>query len=128
MNPEQQRIAIATACGWTELHQARCHYRIEGQSDTYLSGVPPETRELFVGDEPPFYLTDLNAMHAAEKALSHDKRLTYPAYLFQVVCDCAGDEQRSFNRIHPDAWAIQATSKQRAEAFLRCTGRWRDEE
>ena len=46
MNPEQQRIAIAEACGWLKVH---------GHS---VAGIPD-------------YLNDLNAMHDAEDWIPH---------------------------------------------------------
>jgi hypothetical protein len=48
MTPEQQRIAIAEACGWTDTQIIDGKY---GQTDV------------------PDYLHDLNAMHDAEKVL-----------------------------------------------------------
>jgi hypothetical protein len=57
MTPEEQRIAIAKACGW-ELR------------DIYWYGDGKEC------EVPPNYLNDLNAMHEAEKtALVHNYRL-----------------------------------------------------
>ncbi len=58
------------------------------------------------------YCTDLNAMHEAEKTLTDDQReVFYPRNL--------GAWQSPFN-------VIYATSRQRAEAFLRVMGKWEE--
>lgn len=57
------------------------------------------------------YLGDLNAMHEAEKTLSIDQRGKY-AHLLLVTSE----------------WSIAATAAQRAEAFLRVIGKWRDDQ
>ena len=92
-----------------------------------------ETRKFWVSPhgkrgELPDYLNDLNAMHEAEKVIGYVNRLNYPAQLFDVVCRTSGEWQKVFNKIHPDAWALQATAAQRAEAFLRTIGKWEDDE
>ena len=75
----------------------------------------------------PDYCGDLNAMHEAEKVMGYDDRLNYPAQLFDVVCRTSGEWQKVFNKIHPDAWALQASAAQRAEAFLRTIGKWEND-
>ena len=88
MSEEQQRIAIAEACGWLKVH---------GHS---VAGIPD-------------YLNDLNAMHDAEKVLV---RLQWVSYLRRLQALC--DESVS--------WPIHATASQRAEAFLRTIGKWKE--
>ncbi len=79
MSPEAQRIAIAEACG-TDLWQNR-----------------------------PSYLTDLNAMHEAEKVLTDEQQDDYMNWLGNCYSE----------------WpSIHATAAQRAEAFLRTIGKW----
>jgi len=56
MTPEQQRVAIAEACGWT----------------VWSCGVPD-------------YLNDLNAMHDAEKVLGEKRIRSYAFTLAQVL-------------------------------------------
>jgi hypothetical protein len=56
MKPEQQRIAIAVACGWLKVH---------GHS---VAGIP----------DYPF---DLNAMHEVEKVLTDDQ---WPIYRDEI--------------------------------------------
>jgi hypothetical protein len=118
MKPEKQRIAIAEACGWTDVKgtkgvHPKAHFKGCGYADDWIA--------------LPDYLHDLNAMHKAEKVIGYVNRLNYPAQLFDVVCRTSGEWQKVFNKIHPDAWALQATSAQRAEAFLRTIGKWEEE-
>jgi hypothetical protein len=111
MKAEQQRIAIAEACGIVSRDQWGPLYKTA----------------LGVVRVCPDYLTDLNAMHEAEKVMGYDDRLNYPAQLFDVVCRTSGEWQKVFNKIHPDAWALQASAAQRAEAFLRTIGKWEND-
>lgn len=66
MKPEAQRIAIAEACGWTNLRQERHRELIVGVPDHFLAGEPPEGVIMLYPTSPPDYLGDLNAMHEAE--------------------------------------------------------------
>ena len=99
MKPEKQRIAIAEACGWTEISDWKAA-GINGQHPT-----EPWT------DVIPDYLNDLNAMHEAEKVLNNVQRERYRTEL--VYSHAGGD--------------VFATSAQRAEAFLRTIGKWEDD-
>ena len=118
MKPEKQRIAIAEACGWTQIEPCTC---CDGVSRGYQPTPGAHKKHL------PDYLNDLTAMHEAEKVIGYDDRLNYPAQLFDVVCRTSGEWQKVFNKIHPDAWALQATAAQRAEAFLKTIGKWEDD-
>jgi hypothetical protein len=68
MNPEQQRIKIAEACGWTEVHTS-------GPMNN-LCGIVPNAELMSSqgADEVychiPDYLSDLNVIHEAEKVLN----------------------------------------------------------
>lgn len=88
MTPEQQRIAIAQACGWTDTPIVGGKY---GQADV------------------PDYLEDLNAMHEAEKVLTHEQFDDYYVRLCIKI-----------------ARPYHATAAQRAEAFLRTLGLWKE--
>ena len=95
MNPEQQRIAIAQACGWFFMDDS-WHY-------------PNGAKALSLPD----YLTDLNAMHEAEKILDTitDENTigSYAAYAQCLIWD----------------GGYSATAAQRAEAFLRAINLWK---
>jgi hypothetical protein len=90
MTQEEQRTAIAEACGW------KTGYRDAVSSVTAL----------------PNYLNDLNAMHEAEKVLTSEQVTSYVYSL------------ESMN----ERWSTPAfaTATQRAEAFLRTIGKWRE--
>ena len=104
MTPEEQRVAIAEACGWTEteawLDGRRCFERADSNAGWDFDSLPN-------------YLNDLNAMHEAEKVLV---RLQWVSYLRRLQALC--DESVS--------WPIHATASQRAEAFLRTIGKWEE--
>jgi hypothetical protein len=111
MNPEAQRIAIAEACGWNEL--------------TLLNGCqigwPPTGRRGY-REHLPDYLNDLNAMHEAENFLTEEERDWYIQALLQNVseetCDLSPNKAEWF--------ITHATAAQRAEAFLRAKGLWKN--
>jgi hypothetical protein len=99
MTQEEQRIAIAEACGW------KTGYR------------DPEAWHPL-----PDYLNDLNAMHEAERLLDEDDQ--WLEYMLNL--------QRVLER-NPDRgkWVVcqdnmHATAAQRAEAFLRTIGEWKE--
>ena len=112
MKPEQQRIAIAEACGWkwVALRQQ------EGLRDE-VRGYPPDvecvgTNERYVPD----YLNDLNAMHEAEKTLNFLKKAEYARMLTSTAWQ---SEQPTFA-------PMTATAAQRAESFLRTINKWEE--
>lgn len=98
MTPNDQRIAIATATGWTEIEYAR--------NGIFLFGIDPEDGER---RGIPKYTEDLNAMHVTERCLSPEQRDSYVAILWQsgTIAD-----------------AVLAPAERRAEAFLRTIGKW----
>ena len=99
MNKEKQRIAIAEACGWEPLPEGHFH---------------PDNP---IGQTMPNYLNDLNAMHEAEKTLTHEQRIDHMEWLGM----CPDDYGHK-------VWAyVHATAAQRAEAFLRTIGKWEDD-
>lgn len=109
MNPKKQRITIAEACGLEVLHaagKARAMVRQElctGAASTDWKVMPD-------------YLSDLNAMHEAEKVLTVDERFSY----VRKLCRLLAVSSAEFAFIH-------ATAAQRAEAFLRTLGLWKDD-
>ena len=103
MKPEQQRIAIAEACGWTDVKGTK--------------GVHPKARFKGCGYADdwialPDYLNDLNAMHDAETVLILDcEWATYLDRLSVIVAEGS---------------LVHATAAQRAEAFLKTIGKWEE--
>jgi len=100
MTPEQQQIAIAEACGWK--YEPR-RLSINGIliEDSYPWISPTGARDYI--SQLPDYLTDLNAMHEAEKVkiIGTEYESDYCMYLYENAHQCF------------------ATAAQRAEAFLR---------
>lgn len=101
VKPDQQRIAIAEACGW----------KIEKACGTWIGKPLGEQGPM---DEILDYLDDLNAMHEAEKVLTgYQQTVTYSDNLMKIV------GYHTFDSAH-------ATAAQRAEAFLRTIGKWEE--
>lgn len=107
MTPEQQRIAIAEACG------------IVKQPNSW-SGVIAATGE-FVA--LPDYLNDLNAMHEAVMSLTYGQRMSYQENLASVV-DAGDAHTYWWEADHYRDKVLNATAPQRAEAFLRTLNLW----
>jgi hypothetical protein len=119
MSPEQQRIAIAEACGWTNVHPSNppCGY-----TERY-AGTPSAT---IVCVPIPDYLNDLNAMHEAETYGCFDlNNKSYAKNLAEVVLR----DPQGMHHITANWWAIKriatATAAQRAEAFLKTLNLWK---
>lgn len=99
MKPDEQRIAIAEACGIV-IHD---HWGPLYKTPKGIVRVCPD------------YLGDLNTMHEAEKVFEgYGMRQSYRRNLL-IACDTT-----ELNEI------ISATGAQRAEAFLRTIGKWED--
>lgn len=115
ISPESQRIAIAEACGWY-IHDPAC------PTGVTMWRHPKHPYGWRDANGLPDYLNDLNAMHEAEKVLVgrtgfglwRDGSHQFWGELISVTtCD-------QFHLVH-------ATAIQRAEAFLRCIGKWSPE-
>jgi hypothetical protein len=105
MKPEQQRIAIAKACGL--------------KKEIGVTGFVRWRDKEGLRDYLPNYCNDLNAMHEAEKTLSCNDKQKY--------LDILADAPREDIYI-TCADSVFATAAQRAEAFLRTVGRWKETE
>ena len=102
MNPEQQRIAIAEACGLKLFPM--------GPSDKQW--LKPNKNGGVEQVPLPDYLNDLNAMHEAEKNLGPQSAVY-------------ADNLRTLANTK-DSWVlIHATAAQRAEAFLKTLNLWK---
>ena len=108
MTLEQQRIAIAEACGWTEteawLDGRRCFERADSNAGWDFDSLPD-------------YLNDLNAMHEAEELL----------YAKSDTLEGA-ERMRDYSKwlCNIAKYPLRATASQRAEAFLRTIGKWEE--
>jgi len=122
MNPENQRIAIAEACGLDVSVKDTCP-ACNGctpyeAGDDYGITLWRECRHCSNTGKvkgyilrSPDYLNSLDAMHKAEKILTDDQWDTY--------CDLLGGSLQS---------CASAAADQRAEAFLRTIGKWEDDQ
>jgi len=122
MKPEQQRIAIAEACGWTDVKGTK--------------GVHPKARFKGCGYADdwialPDYLNDLNAMAEAEKTLSWKDEGPATSqrrrYLMNLEAVISGPPNRFGERPNRTLSVPFATAAQRAEAFLRTIGKWEND-
>jgi len=113
MNAEQQLIAIAEGCGWKWVVKSGISVKVRNGTLTHV-GVPPDAptnHPVFVPD----YLNDLNAMHEAINSLNYQDGIRFMGHL------------SSDGEIRGVEWLIvNATAAQRAKAFLRTLGKWRD--
>jgi hypothetical protein len=108
MNDSEMQIAIAKACGWTEIEECTCHNR-------QFRGFEPNPGQH--KKHTPDYLNDLNAMHEAEKTLSDVNR--WNTYRKNLAWRWATNDDDGM-------WAaINATARQRAEAFLKTLNLWK---
>jgi hypothetical protein len=122
MNKERQRIAIAEACGWTEILRPCDEAYHDLPTDTLglvmgrVCGIRPGGIHIENAAPLPEYLKDLNAMHEAEKVLRNDREAAFRGLLWlahgQPEMRCA---------------IVHASASQRAEAFLQAIGKWEDE-
>ena len=114
MNSEQQRIAIAKACGWTEIIEMR----LPAVWGWY--GVVPKKDRMDMRQLPD-YLNDLNAMHEVEQILRDQAIDAYEIHLLTLIQD--GSRIADFSK-YPSDCIFHATASQRAEAFLKTLGLW----
>ena len=92
MNPEDQQIAIAEFCEWTEIAQCSCKKMLRGtHAASHREGHLPD------------YHNDRNAMAEAKACLNAPQRVAFVAEL-EMICDGA---------------ICFATAAEEAEAFIR---------
>ena len=102
MTPEQQRIAIAKACGYQK-------------GWNYKSGYPADFTQEWHIDSLPDYLNDLNAMHKALITLTARQGNDLCGYLNMMG-------------INGDWELVTAPLDLLAEAFLRTIDKWEETE
>ena len=100
MTNDQINIAIAELCGWEPVPEGHFH---------------PDNP---IGQTPPSYTTDLNAMHEVEATLQWIETDAYLDTLARIVDSTNG------YRMELTFAVAAATAAQRAEAFLRVHGKW----
>ena len=112
MSPDQQRIKIAEACGWTR-HGAGGIYGCWDDPDGHTRSGCPD------------YLNDLNAMHEAMRNITATQ---YEEWLDWLDVAAGGELQMS-DMLHGGELIfnlVNTTAAQRAEALLRTLGLWKE--
>ena len=120
MSPELQRQRIAEACGWTDIIVVCGLPR--GKDPRGWRRYGPSDTDPIARNDLPNYLSDLNAMNEAEKVLTISQ---LPAYFYWLRINVHPSNRLS----DPIGWdwvCIHATAAQRAEAFLRTSGKWEE--
>lgn len=119
MKPEQQNIAIATACGWKNLWVTE----VQG----WRGDNPDGSGDAFIPD----YVNDLNAMHGAERLLTDvDFEFEFESVLSKITYPGVGDPYDPLNKYRGARHRrviVNATAAQRARAFLKTLGLWEGE-
>jgi len=105
VNQEEQRVAIAEACGWKNV-APQIVKNVKHEGDDITVGISSDSGWV------PDYLNDLNAMHEAEKVLNEKQEDIMNSTLWDIM------DGRKY------LW--HATACQRAEAFLRTIGKWKE--
>lgn len=114
MKPEQQRIAIAEACGW----KLGCKCRL--QQPRWRS---PSNDGCCSASELPDYLNDLNAMNSVVSSLEGD--VTHQNFIDNLIIVILGEDKAQSDGSYSETWLmLTATAAQRAEAFLKTIGKW----
>lgn len=117
MNPNEQRIAIAEACGWKHPNSPESLTKHAGWwgETRGIWWINPQGKDCFVNDIPD-YLNDLNATHEAEKALIYvgDEidTDTITAFKHYLVTGTKSGRPQS------------ATAAERSEALLKAIGKF----
>ena len=119
MKPEEQRIAIAKACGWRFVYE----YTYNFDSPPELTSISPEGRR-FCGYHPD-YPNDLNAMH--EAITQHGNGPQWVEFRSEFTRNLLEVVRRGPNYLDGTAswYFATATPMQLAEAFLKTLNLWK---
>lgn len=129
MKEEQINIAIAEACGWKKL-------TVPLEDDlgpigdmTTTKWKRPSNPYGYVDptSSVPNYCNDLNAMREAIMSLPSGVRDNSFTSQLAMVCGFKAHGSDAWSELHQGRCAvINATARQRAEAFLRTLGKWEE--
>ena len=114
MNKEEQRIAIAEACGVTRTPD-------EDYPDCYCWGGV-----VYEMNDSPDFTEDLNAMHEAEKVLTVKQQHKFAEEVGHIIYNGELSVPDFGNNWYMCYLMMHATASQRAEAFLKTIGKWED--
>jgi len=112
MTEQEQRVAIAEACGWAIAHNCKNVDQPEA-INVYKPMIIGRSRVGQTIALLPDYCNDLNAMHEAEKVLGEPLCYDYVDRLPQHY-----EGRTNFALAH-------ATAAQRSEAFLKTLNLWK---
>ncbi len=116
MKSEAQRIAIAEACGWTDIS-----FRYTDTQECIISGTNPHPDR---GDNSdlgyvlPDYLNDLNAMHSALIHVYKTQPAGWAARFEEILNEVCSRRQ------YPQWFAWCAEAQDLAEAFIKSLNLW----
>jgi hypothetical protein len=125
---DQINVAIAEHLGWhAENSQNKFSALIfnpQGNSaKRWVKNTGGEWVDMWInGAHFPSYCTDLNACHEMEKHIHRSQMQAYCHYINSTVqgtMDVSTNMMLYFSHVH-------ATARQRAEAFLRAVGKWKE--
>ena len=128
MNKDNQRIAIAEACGGYEIH----YYGTENngpESDINPLRLVGKRSKQGVGSwavicSVPDYPTDLNAMHEAEKMLTVKQQHKFAEEVGHIIYNGELSVPDFRDNWYMCYLMMHTTAAQRAEAFLKTIGKW----
>jgi len=122
MSPEQQRIAIAKACGWTNVAPLIVK-NVKHEGDDITVGISSDDGWI------PDYLNDRNAMHEAKRALL-DKglMLEFVNLLVVIICYAKGISWSGITTDDRQMLIANATVAQEAETFLKVFKLWEEKQ
>ncbi len=113
MTPNEQRIAIARACGWKNFNSASHEGSIQ-------YGQPPNAPHN--SWELPNYLNDLNAIAEARKILNSDQQIQFSIKVGKFVTQTLRANQSAWM----DFRLIDSSAGCQSEMFLRTLGLWQE--
>ena len=110
MTDTEINIAIAECCGWRG--PSAPYHLVDAQMA-----------------QPLDYVNDLNAMHEAEKSLTTQQEQGYVERLGATLMNAAYDNDPRWldSELSSHDSVYRATARQRAEAFLRTVGKWKED-
>jgi len=109
MTDQQINIAIAESLGWTNINHGTVQYTARMPNGKW--------------DIIPNYTSDLNACHECVKTLTDAQRTTYREHLSKIWTRDYNSRCGLFPR-HDDS--VNATARQRCEAYLRTIEKWKE--
>lgn len=114
MTPDQQRIAIAEACGWKNTYR--------GSKAGSVYGFKDGNHRFH---SVPFYPSDLNAIHEARKALvtTTELRVKYLNALRAIVARRCPKNKTGASLV-TDYDLVNAEAWEHAETLVKVTGKW----